>query len=45
MGRSAGLRCAVAADERQPFVESRRAPLLAGKEPRDIADGLPQNQH
>lgn len=26
--------------QRQAFVESRRAPLLAGKEPRDIADGV-----
>ena len=26
--------------QRQAFVDSRRAPLLAGKEPRDIADGV-----
>ncbi|MEO8523205.1 MAG: alpha/beta fold hydrolase [Caldimonas sp.] len=27
-------------EQRQAFVDSRRAPLLAGKEPRDIADGV-----
>jgi len=29
---------AFSAEQRQAFVDSRRAPLLAGKEPRDIAD-------
>ena len=27
-------------EQRQAFIDSRRAPLLAGKEPRDIADGV-----
>lgn len=27
-------------EQRQAFVDSRRAPLLAGKEPRDIAEGV-----